>query len=172
MLFIGPRAQRAVALLGLALVLVSTVTVFVRATDGSDVARVGPTPADAVRQFLVNAAVENNGREACRYLTAPEKAQVAVRGGSPASCGNAFDSATVRLGGKPYGTEWSVDHGLTYRTTLAGNVVLVRASHGAASLAFGVVPATAVDRAEFEGPATPWRIAAGATAIVPRRNAA
>ena len=171
MLSIGPRAQRAVALLGLALLLASFVTFFVRATDDSRAARVGPTPADAVQQFLVNAVGDNNGREACRYLTAAEKAQVGLRGGSPVSCGNAFDTATLRLGGKTYGTERSVDHGLTYTTTPEGNVMLVRVSHGTASLDFGVVPATAVDCADFDAPATPWRIAAGATAIVPQRNA-
>ena len=46
MLSIGPRTQRAVALLGLVLLLAGTVSVFVRATDSSEAADVGPTPAD------------------------------------------------------------------------------------------------------------------------------
>jgi hypothetical protein len=54
-------------------------------------------PRDAVDQFLLNAAVDPDGVEACRYLTPAEQHAVSQAGGR-LGCGQALDGVRIAFG--------------------------------------------------------------------------
>ena len=167
-MWLGPRTRSVGVSLTLLVLVASSVAVFFHATTGSRAAEVASTPSDAVRLFLTAAAIDNDGLQACRYLTPAARATVAARGGPMQRCSAELDAAALRLGGKSFTTEGSIDHGLAYSARYSQGRATVRISYGNGSRSFVLVPADRAERNEFSAPATPWRIAAGATAVVPR----
>ena len=102
------------------------------------------TPAGTVRGFL-GAVVDNDGVDACRYLTN----DVRVRDAHHA-CQSFCGAVTLTLGRRVVTSEAQIDR-LSFVTH--GTSVTVDGQR------FRVVPATATERLEFLAPPTPWRIA-------------
>jgi hypothetical protein len=122
-------------------------------------------PIGTVRRFLTLTAGDNNGYQACRYLTIQEMGRAALAAGGTASCSQGFDSARLTLGGKTYNANDL--KALTYSSVERDSsaVVTVSAS-GSPPLRFHLVPATAAEVNEFAAPPTDWRIDQGAPALI------
>jgi hypothetical protein len=116
---------------------------------------------------LITAAVDNDGVEACHYLTPAAQVAVAARARPAARCSTALNAAGLKLGGKRFTTESSLDHALAYSTRYSHGRAKVRISHRGASRDLILVRASSAQRLELSAPTTPWRIAAGATTVVP-----
>jgi hypothetical protein len=111
--------------------------------------RPGGTQAGTVRGFL-GYVVNDNGVGACRYLT--NRARDAVQGSPITNPGCAAVLDQAQLPGIT--TDAQVGR---LRYTVRGRTVTVVGDGD--RLHFVLQPATRSDRAEFEAPPTPWRIA-------------
>ena len=129
----------------------------------------GNDPVKAVKEFLINGTVDQDGYEACVFLATREQGAAARRvGGS--ECRQAFDLARLRLGGKRVDTVHEVDH-LAASAAVDGGRASVRLTSGGQSIRFELVRATSAERAQFLAPDTEWRIAAGALPLIPKQEA-
>jgi hypothetical protein len=116
------------------------------------------TPADTVRDFLIDAVAEDDGFGACRYLTGHEMHAVRMLEPRGTSCEAAL--STARLGSVD--PESAIKH-LAYHVEQRRD----RARVTVAGHTFELRPATRRELTEFMAPPTPWRIDSGAAALVP-----
>jgi hypothetical protein len=158
-------ACRCTPALALALLAATPLAACTRNEPAGAVARAGDNPVKAVKDYLVNAAVDQNGYEACVYLTGTEQRAAVARSGGP-ECRQAFDLATLRLGGQTIETALQVKR-LAARASVRGDRATVRLSRNGDSAAFELVKATPAETNEFLAPDTEWRIAGGALRVVP-----
>jgi hypothetical protein len=121
-------------------------------------------PIGTVRRFLTLTAGDNNGYQACRYLTTQEMGRAALAAGGTASCSQGFDSARLTFGGKTYNANNL--KALTYSSVERDGSAVVTVSASGSSLRFHLVPATAAEVNEFGAPPTDWRIDQGAPALI------
>jgi hypothetical protein len=154
------RAAIAVGLIGVVGAFVALV--LLAGNDNRPQAGVGPT--GTVRRFFTLAAGDDNGYQACRYLTVPEMQRAARAAGETSSCGLGFDSADLTFGGTPYNANRL--KALKFTSSQSGSNPVVTVSDGRSSLEFRLVPATAAEVGEFEAPPTHWRIADGASSLI------
>ncbi len=134
-----------------------------KAPGGLDAASAEAT----VRQFIDEAVVQGNGYAACAYLTAAEQAVVARLGGPGADCRAVLGSDVSLLGVTTAGDL----RGIRMQTTIRGSTARVDAERpGHPSVTFVLTPTTAADKTVFDAPSAPWRIAAGATQVVPAQG--
>jgi hypothetical protein len=123
------------------------------------------TPVAAVRGFLDQAVVNDDGEAACTYLTARARIDFEGHGlKGPASCQSFFGTATLRLGGRAITTERQVDR-LHYAVAPVGADRLVTVSSGGQEVRFRLRPADGYERQAFGAPVTPWRIASSVNAL-------
>jgi hypothetical protein len=120
-------------------------------------------PTAAVRDYLVDAAIDHNWLEACGYLTRAQQ-RVAARFGA-GDCRNVVADATVTLGGKPLTTVYQVNN-LAALESVDGDHARVRLSQGDASFDFELVRADRGERNQFGAPDSKWRIASGGLAVI------
>jgi hypothetical protein len=151
--------------LALALLAVIPLAGCTRNEPAGAVARAGDNPVKAVKDYLVNAAVDQNGYEACVYLTSSEQRAAATRSGGP-ECRQAFDLATLRLGGQTIDTVRQLE-GLAANASVRGNRATVRLTKNGGSAVFELVKATPAETNQFLAPDTEWRIAGGGLRVVP-----
>jgi hypothetical protein len=129
----------------------------------------GSDPVTAVKEFLIDGTVDQNGYEACVFLTTHEQGAAARRvGGS--ECRQAFDLARLRLGGKVVDTVHEVDH-LAASAAVDGGRASVRLTSAGQSIRFELLKATSAEQAQFLAPDTEWRIAAGVVPLIPKQEA-
>lgn len=129
----------------------------------------GNDPVKAVKEFLIDGTVDQDGYEACVFLTTHEQGEAAGRVGS-SECREAFDLARLRLGGKLVDTVHEVDR-LAASAAVDGDRASVRLTSGGQSVRFELVKATSAEQAQFLAPDTEWRIAAGAVPLIPKQEA-
>jgi hypothetical protein len=110
------------------------------------------TPQTTVRWFLDAAFVRRDAEGACAFLTPVQRTRVGGSRGCPAALRGLPRVRGDRLGVTAHGP-------------------LVTVTGLAAPLALRLAPLTAGPRPEAVAPATGWRIAAGAEALVPPRRA-
>jgi hypothetical protein len=122
-------------------------------------------PVKAVKEFLIDSSVDQNGYEACVYLTARQQDAAAARSGGP-ECRQAFDLATFRLGGQTIDTVHEVRR-LADHSSVDGARATVRVTNNGHSAGFELVKATPVEQAQFLAPDTEWRIARGDLRVIP-----
>jgi hypothetical protein len=111
--------------------------------------RPGGTQAGTVRGFL-GYVVNDNGVGACRYLTVRARDAVQGRPITNSGCAAVLDEAQL----PGIATDAQVGR---LRYTVHGRTVTVMGDGD--RLHFVLQPATQRDRAEFQAPPTPWRIA-------------
>jgi hypothetical protein len=121
-------------------------------------------PITAVKEFLIDGSVDQNGYAACVYLTTRAQRAAAGRAGGP-ECRQAFDLATFRLGGQKIDTDQEVRH-LTATSSIHGNRASVRVTKNGGSARFELVKATHSEQDQFLAPDTEWRIARGGLSVV------
>jgi hypothetical protein len=123
------------------------------------------TPVAAVRGFLDQAVVNDDGEAACTYLTARARVDFEGHGlDGPESCQSFFGTATLRLGGRAISSDRQVDR-LHFAVAPAGADRLVTVSSGGQEIRFRLRPADGYERQAFAAPATPWRIASSVNAL-------
>jgi hypothetical protein len=123
------------------------------------------TPVAAVRDFLDQAVVNDNGEAACMYLTARARVDFEGHGlKGPVGCQSFFGTATLRLGGRAISSDRQVDH-LHYAVAPLGAERLVTVSSGGQALRFELRPADGYERDAFGAPVAPWRIASSVNAL-------
>jgi hypothetical protein len=121
------------------------------------------TPEGTVRDFLVTAAVDQDGVDACDYLTGHAVAELAAVEPRDTSCEQALDAATLTLGRDALDTEAAVKT-LSYREQSSGDRARVTVE------ADGVARTFTLRKVDTPPPAgmlssTPWRIESGVTAL-------
>jgi hypothetical protein len=117
--------------------------------------RPGSTPAGTVRGFLGYVA-NDNGVGACRYLTTGAQDAVQGRPISGPGCAAVLDEAQLP------GISTDAQVGRLRYSTRGRTVTVVGDGN---RLRFVVAPATPVERAEFQAPPTPWRIASNVSSL-------
>jgi hypothetical protein len=148
---------------GVVCVIAAVVALVVLAgNDNRPPAGVGPT--GTVRQFLTLSAGENNGYQACRYLTTQEMSNAALAAGETSSCSAGFDSVSLTFGGKVYNANDL--KALKYTSVEDHGTATVTVSAGGATRRFRLVPATTAELNEFAAPLSHWRIDQGASALL------
>jgi len=152
-------------LLTLALIAVTPLAACTRNDPPGAVAHAGDSPVKAVKDYLVNGSVDQNGYDACVYLTYKEQRAAARRSGGP-ECRQAFDLATLRLGGQTINTVHEVER-LDATASVHGDRATVRLTKNGASIGFELVKATKSEANQFLAPYTEWRIAAGGLRVIP-----
>lgn len=158
-------ARRRTPALALALLAVTPLAACTRNDPAGGVAGAGDNPVKVVKDYLVDAAVDQNGYEACVYLTFSEQRAAVRRSGGP-ECRQAVDLATLRLGGQTIDTVHQVKR-LAASSSVRGDRATVRLTKNGESAAFALVKATRTETNEFLAPDTEWRIAGGALRVVP-----
>jgi hypothetical protein len=152
------RAVRRTAIvLAIALLLVASAVAYgtVRGRDTH-----AGSPVGTVRSFLIVTAIDHNGVVGCRYLTVEESHRLQVAQPAHPSCAIALTARRLTLGGRTLDDEAAVKR-LTYRSRQSGDRATVTVSGNGGSITFGLRRATASERAEFQPPATDWRIDSG-----------
>jgi hypothetical protein len=120
--------------------------------------------AQTLRDFLVNAAVDDNAYAACEYLTPGEQQRVAGAAGQGQTCRDALTATPPALAG--VATAGRVRR-LHMRTVVRGGRARIAVSGaGRTSLTFLLRRATPAELEAFEAPPAAWRIASGATALL------
>ena len=118
---------------------------------------------ETLRQFLLEAIVEDNPYPACQYLTTAQQATLARQAGAT-SCRLALTGASPSLDGVQ--DEANVDR-LKIRATVVGDrATAVVSGRSRPPVTFTLTRATPAEVEAFEAPSTPWRIASGAEALV------
>jgi hypothetical protein len=122
-------------------------------------------PVAAVKDYIVAAAIENNGEVACGYLTPGEQQAASQRTGGD-GCREALGEGSLTLG----------RHHITSPTDLAklhssdkvdGNHASVTLGRGSSPIQFELVKATAAEKLDFNAPRTAWRISHGGLVVMP-----
>jgi hypothetical protein len=117
-----------------------------------------------VHNFLGVAVLEHNGSRACRFLTGAEQQRVARLGGPGATCREVFDRVQPSLRGVP---NVEALNRLDVRATVRGGTAQVTARpRGQKPITFVLRRATRAELSAFGAPQDPWRIDAGATALL------
>jgi hypothetical protein len=129
----------------------------------------GNDPVTAVKEFLINGTVDQDGYGACVFLTTGAQRGAARRAGS-SECRQSFDLASLTLGGRDVDTVHEVDR-LEATATMDGDRASVRLTDGGQSVRFELVKATPVEQAHFLAPDTEWRIASGLRSLIPKEEA-
>jgi hypothetical protein len=129
----------------------------------------GDDPVKVVKDFLIDGTIDNNGYEACVFMTTRQQRAAARRVGA-LECRQAFDLATLKLGGEPIQTVHEVER-LSAGSEVHGRRAWVRLSRGGESIEFRLVKADAREQDQFEAPDTGWRITRGALPLIPRERA-
>ena len=121
------------------------------------------TAERTVRDFLTDAAVDQNGYVACQLLTASEQARVAAAAGSGDSCRQAMTNGSPAVAGvaSRHGPD-----GLRLHATVSGGHAVVTVRGAGTALRFGLDRTTPAELAAFDAPGAPWHIASGAEALV------
>jgi hypothetical protein len=125
----------------------------------------GDSPVKAVKDFLNDGVVDHNGYEACVYMTTRQQRAGARLTGLD-ECREAFDLATLRLGGETVDTVHKVET-LAAQSSVDGDRAWVRVSRGGESIEFRLVKAGSHEEEEFLAPRTEWRIARGGLSVIP-----
>jgi hypothetical protein len=123
------------------------------------------SPAGTVRGFLIEAAIQNNGVVACRYLTPEAVRSLAAAEPPDTSCESALWSARLMMGGRLIDQESAVK-GLSYRVEQRGERARVTVSGNGAARTFTLRRATASELDDFRPPPTPWRIDSGVDGLL------
>jgi hypothetical protein len=166
----APAAGARRPAMGLALVAAVAVAVAIAAMlhDDAATATAPATTSEAVRTvrgFLTAVYVGADAESACAYLTPTEQRRVSATSEGGATCRATFDaSGLAGAAGAPTTTKQV--RRLPARATALGRAVRVRIGRGAAAHPFVLVPVTNSEREAFAAPASAWRIAAGATALL------
>ena len=129
----------------------------------------GNDPVTAVKEFLINGTVDQDGYGACVFLTTRAQRAVARRTGS-SECRQSFDLASLTLGGRDVDTVHEVDS-LEASASMDGRRAWVRLTDGGQSVRFELVKASPVEQAQFLAPDTEWRIAGGLRPLIPKQEA-
>ncbi len=122
-------------------------------------------PVKAVKEFLIDGSVDQNGYEACVYLTTREQRAAAKRSGGP-ECRQAFDLGTLRLGGQRINTVHEVER-LAATSSVDGDRASVRVTKNGDSARFELAKATHSEQEQFLAPDSEWRIARGGLRVIP-----
>ena len=122
-------------------------------------------PVKAVKEYLIDGSVDQNGYEACVFLTTREQRAAAKRSGGP-ECRQAFDLGTFRLGGQRIDTVHEVER-LGASSSVDGDRASVRITKNGDSARFELVKATHSEQGQFLAPDTEWRIARGGLRVIP-----
>jgi hypothetical protein len=124
------------------------------------------SPDGTVRDFLINATVDNYGYGACTFLTRRARLEVSADEPVDMSCRDAFASAGLYLGSEDVNSEKKVK-GLEYRVDRDGDdrARVTVSAHGAA-LTFVLRKGDPEELGELRAPDTPWRIDSGVDAVL------
>ena len=122
-------------------------------------------PVKAVKEFLIDGSIDNNGYEACVFLTTREQ-RAAARLTGGLQCRQAFDLATFQLGGNTIDTVHEVDR-LAASASVHGDRASVRLTMNGGSARFELVKATRAEQEQFLAPDTEWRIEVGGLRVIP-----
>jgi hypothetical protein len=155
----------------IALAVVTAVALLLAVTlPGHAGAQAAPAPAaqaqETVREFLTAAVLNDDAYLACQYLTPAEQRRVARLAGRAATCQEAFIAAHPAFAGVRSITQLDA---LPLRTAVRGDRAVVlapRPQPAAGPVRFVLRRATRAELDAFHAPQVPWRIAAGATAIL------
>jgi hypothetical protein len=118
------------------------------------------------RDYVTAAALDQNGENACGYLTAREQERVARLAGPNAVCRDAFSD--VQAASTVPGSVHAVQ-GLAVTTKVHGTQVDVLLGRGSGALSFVLRHATASERLAFDAPPSAWRVTRGATSVLAPR---
>ena len=124
----------------------------------------GNDPVRAVKDFLIDGVVDHNGYDACAFMTTDRQRAAAGRARG-LECRQAFDLASLELGGKPIDTAREIDR-LPARSNVRGDRAWVQVGREGDAVEFRLVKANAHENAQFLAPDTNWRIAGGALARI------
>jgi hypothetical protein len=151
-----------VALLFVVAGIAAGIVVLTGDSGGDRVARDNPT--GVVQQFLI-AVSSGNGDSACGYLATGEQRHVEDAAGKHVDCDQAFMDAQLEFTGKDYLDDLRAVH---FEQSRKGDRATVVATNGRSAVAFALVPAstTEINEQRYQPPATNWRIARGALAVV------
>jgi hypothetical protein len=127
-----------------------------------------PAPAaqaqDTVRGFLTAAVLNEDAYLACQYLTPAERLRVARRAARGATCQDAFVASRPTFARIDSEARLKA---LSLRADVRGDrAVVVAQPPGARPVTFVLRRATPGELAAFDAPQVPWRIDAGAEAVV------
>jgi hypothetical protein len=154
--------RRVAAALGVTAGAALAIAVVATTADAGDSSMSTATAATAVRtarDFVVAAAIDQNGEEACGFLTPAEQASVGASAGG--ACRQVFaDGSFPTPGGAT--TEGAVRR-LPAAVSVRDGEASVRLGTGDRAVTFLLERATPTDQNEFNAPASAWRIASGAT---------
>jgi glutamine cyclotransferase len=144
------EVTRRAALILAAVAIVAIVAVAAADTGNSP----SSSPVGAVKEFVIDSSLDDNGYSACKYLTIAEQHALSKAG---AQCRSAISNVYLTLG----------SHHITSLGDLAstkateridGSRATVWLSRGGASVEFQLVKASAKDLNEFQPPDSDWRI--------------
>jgi hypothetical protein len=132
------------------------------------VARPAPAPVaraqDTVRGFLTAAVLNDDAYLACQYLTPAEQLRVARLAAPGATCQDAFVGSKPTFAGIQSEAELKA---LALRATVHGDRATVVAQRaGMGPVTFALRRATPAELDAFDAPQVPWRIDAGAAAVL------
>jgi hypothetical protein len=161
----GVRSVVTSAVVGVAAVVLA-VALASDESAGASVAR--PTAASAdqtIRDFLAGSVLDDNAYAACEYLAPRAQAGIARTAGRDETCRDAL-SAT-RPSFAAIQSEGAL-HALRLRAVVRDGTADVTATpQGGPPVSFVLRRTTADEAAAYEAPPTAWRIARGATAVLP-----
>ncbi|HEY6758258.1 MAG TPA: hypothetical protein VI318_02165 [Baekduia sp.] len=160
---LGVRPSSAAA--GLVSVAVLAVAIVIAATNDSDTSTSAATSASAVRttkDFVTAAVVEDNGENACGYLTSAE--QKAVNDSGFDGCRRTFANGDATAPNDV--TTARAVHNLPAAVQMSDATATVRLGRGSGAVTFRLVHATGNDEEAFNAPPTAWRIADGAASLL------
>ncbi len=120
-------------------------------------------PQTAVRDFLGEALVQQNGQRACDYLTQDAQAAIAATGPVGSACREAMEKAELVDDGEAVVNTGEVND-LSYETTTEGHEATVKVDANGRELTFTLKHDDGLGN--LYEPETPWRITGGAEALV------
>jgi hypothetical protein len=162
----GPARGRGRAI---ALAVVATAMLVLAVTVPEHVAARTPPASvaqaqDTVRGFLTTAVLADDAYLACQYLTPAEQQRVAQLAGRGATCQDAFVSSKPTFAGVQSEGQLKA---LPLRTAVHGDRAdVVAQPPGGQPVTFGLRRATPAELDAFDAPQVPWRIDAGAEAVL------
>jgi len=120
-------------------------------------------PQTAVRDFLAEALVQQNGQRACDYLTQDAQQKIATAGGPGAACRESMEKAEL-VDGDDLVQNTSDVNDLGFDTSADGHEATVQVKAGDRTYAFELRHDEGLGN--LYEPKTPWRIASGAEAVL------
>ena len=157
---VGVGFAAAVALVVAAAIVIPSVEAGAAAPSGLTAASAGST----VRRFVDEAVVQGNGYAACGLLASSEQAAIARLAGPGGECRAVLGGDRSFLGVAGAGDLAAL--GLRASAHRCAATVTATAA-GATPLTFALTRATAADRAAYDAPSSPWRIARGGELVLP-----